>query len=118
MRKTVVLTVLAAIILMAGCASMNAVPRTPEQGVYATYGLYTVVANTTADMLNNGQITEPQAIAVQTKLKTYRPVLDAAVSAVRQGNTPSAAQMQTLQAMQQWLLSYESKLQAEQGAAK
>lgn len=104
------LAILTAIGLLAGCAT---VPKTPDQAVYATYGLYVTVGNLTADLLAHGTIDVDQAKDVQAALQRIRPQIKAARLIVAGGGTVDNQQLAIVRALRRQLLAIQHQLQQE-----
>lgn len=96
-------------LLIAGCAT---VPQTTGQAVYATYGLYVTVAQSTADALEANLITVEQAKQIQSTLAEVRPRIDTAMRLVRSGLDIPDNRIEALRAVQQILLQVQQHLRA------
>ena len=101
-------TLILVALLLAACASM---PKTPDQTVYATYGLYIAVANATADALDAGSIDRDQAQRIQQQLQQIRPQLAAARQLVAGDQSVPADALGYVQAAQAALLAIQQQLQ-------
>lgn len=94
--------------ILAACA---VTPKNPEQIVYATYGTYVVVVESTADLLNQGLISKSRAIEIQKKTQEIRPTLDAAMNLARLGKPVGDDLLSTIQKAQVILLEIQKTLQ-------
>lgn len=63
-------------VFLLGCATGTPVPKTLDQQLYSAYGLYVVLANTTADMVETGTLSPEQGKKVQSRLAEIRPRLE------------------------------------------
>lgn len=96
-----------AIIIFSACTTL---PKTADQTVYATYGVYVTVANSTAELLDQGAISKDRAIKVQKQLQEIRPSIDIAVSLARQGKPVPADTMAAIKLAQTVLLEIQKEL--------
>jgi len=96
------------VVLLSAC---SVAPKTPDQSVYATYGTYTAISNTTADLLNQGSISKVRAVKIQGELQKIRPSLNIAVGLVSKGQPVPGDIMQTLQLAQTVLIEIQKELQ-------
>ena len=112
MRQYALYTFALMAFLLAGCASM-VTPKTPDQTVYATYGLYNTVSTSTADLLNAGAITVEEAQAVQSTLMDVRPMLETARGLAQDGAGMPETTLDIVIAIQQRLLELQLYLQQQ-----
>lgn len=111
MRQKLTAATLLLMALVVGCTT---IPQTPDQTVYATYGLYVAVASSTADALDQGMITVDQARQIQATLAEVRPRIDTAMQLVRSGIELPSTSLEALRAVQKILLQAQSQLEASQ----
>lgn len=112
MRKYALCTLTLIAFLLSGCASVTT-PQSPDQAVYAAWGTYAGITQTTADLVESGTLTQEQGREIQSRLSEMRPVLESARAVVRNGDTPSETRMEAVRAVQEQLLEIQSNLQQE-----
>ena len=102
-------TIIIMSLLLSACTVL---PKTSDQVVYATYGAYITIANTTADLLDQGAITPERAIKIQAELRNVRPTMDVAVALLKRGKPVPGDVLQTLELAQALLIEIQKELQS------
>lgn len=100
---------------MLGCASVAILPKTPDQQLYAAYGLYVTLTQTTADLVETGTISPEQGQRVKERLDAVRPRLDALRAVFGSGLDMPESQLEALRAVNLILLDIQRELQMEAG---
>jgi len=98
-------------ILLSGCAVLT--PQTPSQIVYAAFGGYTSVVNTTAQLLETDVITVEQAKTVQAEARPLRADIDRAKSLVDLKLPVGDDLLSRVEASQMILLKLQRYLEAQ-----
>lgn len=106
------LSLIALVVWLSACASVVA-PKTPDQTVYAAYGVYTTVARTTADLVSAGTISTDRAREIQSRLDDVHPVLEQAREAVTNDETPTDVTMRAVREIMERLQALQRELQQE-----
>lgn len=98
---------------LVGCGQTGGVvtPQTHDQRVYAAYGLYVTLVNTTADMLELGTLSREQGLVIQDRFQAVRPHLDRLRRLVADGTPLPESELEALQMIQQILLEVQIELQ-------
>lgn len=113
MRQYAVIPLILVVWLFAGCQSIPA-PKTADQTVLGTYGLYVTVSRMTDDLLQSDTISVAQAKTISSKLQDVRPILDDARDRVQGGRPVTPNTLDIVTAIQKQLLALQRRLQQEQ----